>query len=196
MIHTIVGLMNSGKTLFMTYKLYKDFKEGREIVSNYSLSFPHKLVNKDYILQLAKEQPPLNNISFGFDELWVWLGSRSFASKDNILATNFFLQSSKGDCNIYLTTQDNSQNDIRIRQNQHFVSVCERRILIEGKYKRLSDEKRVLPLNLQELLYINYKTFGYRFVNYEKISYLKERGFIKAKSIFELFDTHQKIKVY
>lgn len=68
MIHSICGLQNDGKTLYATYLGYKDFLEGRTIISNYNLNFKHYLVNKDFIIWLGKNQPDFQNITFVFDE--------------------------------------------------------------------------------------------------------------------------------
>jgi hypothetical protein len=84
-IHTIIGLMNSGKTLYMTYKLFLDYVRGFKIYTNYPVNFPHTLINKDYLVQMAKEQPNTRNIAFGFDELWLWLDSRGTYKIENQL---------------------------------------------------------------------------------------------------------------
>lgn len=194
MIHSIVGLMSSGKTLFMTYLLYKDYLRGRTIFSNYPLNFPHYLINNDYILQLAKEQPNLKNISFGLDELWINLGSRSSMSHSNILGSFFFLQSSKGDTFIYLSSQDNSQNEKRIRDNQHLITICSRRLLINGNLVKISDELRDVGEKYYDKLFISFKTYSQVMRGIQKELKLKEKGFLKAQPIFNLYDTERKVK--
>ena len=193
MMHVILGLMNSGKTLFMTWKAYHDFKQGREIITNYHLGFPHKEINKDYIKMLGETQPDLYNKSFFLDEFWIWFDSRK--SRDNVLATNFLLQSSKQDTNIYMTSQDNMQNDLRVRQNTHFYTTVKRCLLMpEGKLQQITEGQRILPENMQDKLYIEYMTYAMRMTGFSKEPYLKETGAIKGNKIFKLYDTHQKVK--
>jgi len=191
-IHSIVGLMNSGKTLFLTLCLYKDFLKGRTIITNYHVNFPHYQINRDYLFYLAQTQPDTRNISFGFDELWIYLDCRS--SQENKIATYFFLQSSKGDTQVYITAQDNSQNDLRIRTNQHLLTVCERRILVDKKLKKISDEQRHLPSWINNKLYIIARTYVQKIVIYQRDYVFKKRQIIKAKPIFNLYDTNYKMK--
>lgn len=192
MIHSIIGLMNSGKTLYMTYLLFLDFLKGRTIYTNFPLCFPHYLINKDYLIDLAKKQPNTTNHSYGFDELWIWLDCRT--SQQNRIGSYFFLQSSKGDTKIYLTAQDNTQNERRIRFNQHLISICERRILINKKLRKITSEKRILPVKYQNKLYIKVKTYSQKIIGFDRELLLKDTQYIHAKTIFKLYDTNIKIK--
>lgn len=141
---------------------------------------------------MGNEQPDLYNTSFFIDEAWIWADCRT--SKENIKFTNFILQSSKQDTNIYLTAQENSQNDKRIRGNQHLITICNRQILVNGKFKNIDNITRILPKEIQDKLYISFKTFEYKYIGIEKILHLRERGSIKASAIFPLYNTHQKMK--
>lgn len=184
--------MNSGKSLYMTYKGINDYIQGRKIYTNLNLLIPHVKVTRETILKFGKTQPQLNNISFLLDEFWIWFDSRS--SNENKMATNFLLQSSKQDTNIYMTAQDNSQNDKRIRQNQHFITICDRRILQNGKLKRIKTERRILPSQYWSKLYILAKTYKYQLLGIERGIKLISKETIKAETMFKLYDTHQKIK--
>lgn len=192
MIHTIIGLMNSGKTALMTLEGFKDFCRARVIFSNYNLNFPHTLINTDYLLKLAKEMPDLYNITFLLDELWINLDSRK--SQGNTLMTYFFNQSSKGDTRIFLTSQDDRQLDIRLRNNQHLLSVCSRRLIINNKQFKLNDTIRILPVELQPFLYFKVKTYTQKLVGFDRRYKKQKTELIRASPIFPLYDTHQKIK--
>jgi hypothetical protein len=104
------------------------------------------------------------------------------------------LQSSKGDTRIYLTAQDSTQNELRIRHNQHKITQCSRRLLIGTKFKKISDEKRELPLKMQEILYICAKTYIQSLRGFERVVKLKHTEYIRAKPLFNLYDTNKKLK--
>lgn len=193
MIHSIVGLMSSGKTLYMTYLLYKDYLRGRTIITNYNVNFPHYEINKDFLINMAIQQPNLKGVSFGFDELWIWLDCRD--SMSNKVATYFFLQSSKGDTRIYLSAQDEGQNEMRIRRNKHLITTCERRLLIDKKMRKISSEQRILPIEYQPYLYIKIRTYTQTFFGMERDFKIKEEKYIKANTIFPLYDTNLKMKM-
>lgn len=184
--------MNSGKTLFMARQLFIHWLQGMTIITNINLTFPHQLVDKDFILWLAKEQPRLKDVAFGFDELWIWLDSRKF--KKNTLATYFFNQSSKDDNPIYFTAQHNGQIEKRIRDNLHILTQCSRVLLINNKFVPINEEKRFLPKEYQSKLYI--KVINFRRIN---IGYYTEMipdnpFYIRADIFFRLYDTTEKIK--
>ena len=161
MINSVVGLMNSGKTLYMTYKLYIAYCSGKTIITNYDLNFPHYKINLDWLKSLASnDETVLDNVAMGFDELWLWMDSRS--SGANKVGTYFFLQSSKDDTEIYMTSQHNGQLDIRLRNNMHKISQCSRVLKINGKYVEIDEENRFLPEKYRPHLYIIYPLKMYK----------------------------------
>lgn len=191
MLHIFTGLMNSGKTLTMTYYGFKAYKNGKTVYSNYHLNFPHKLINRDFIFMLGQEMPTLENSCFLLDELWIWLDCRDAIS--NKIATYFFLQSSKDDALIYITSQSFSQNDKRLKQNFHRLSICNRVLLIDGKYNNLNEEKRFIPKELLSKLYIR----NTEFKRTASLDFDLKKDFtmhLKADIWFKLYDTTQKIK--
>jgi len=192
MLHSIVGLMNSGKTLYMTYLLYKDFLAGKSIFTNYDVNFTHNKINRDFLFYLGQKNYTFDNISMGLDELWILLDSRK--SMENTTSTYFFNQSSKDDSRIYFTSQHNKQNDSRLRDNLHKISVCNRCILINGKFKLIDSEERFLDKKYIDILYI--QITEYKRINYYGTSDLiaSKRHYLKAKPLFNLFNTRQKIR--
>ena len=197
MITTIIGLMNSGKTLYMTYKLYQAYKKGKKIISNYKLSFPHYLINKDWLLNLAKTDTFISdrNICLGLDEVWLWFDSRKSGGDDNVMSSYFFLQSSKTDMEIYLTAQHNMQFDKRIRDNQHKLIMCNRVLKGKKEYLNIDDEKRFLPLKYQKKLFI-------KAISFKRFNFIGETKmlphsveYLKASNIFKLYDTTERIKL-
>lgn len=194
MIHSICGLQNAGKTLYMTYLAFKDFQKGKKIISNYNLNFKHYLVNKEFVFWVARKQPNFKNCSFVFDELWLWLDSNS-DYKENRIATYFFLQSSKNDANIFLTAQSNDQNIKRIRKNLHRYTECNRVLKFKNKYYPVRSEKRDLGELLNQRLYIKLKTYDKNVTvsTREEGSFnLKDIKYLKANKYFTFFNTREK----
>lgn len=190
MLHLIIGLMNSGKTLYMTYKLYQDFLQKRQIYANYKLGFPSFRINKDYIEDIGKTGKELLNISIGVDESWIYWDARKSAK--NVYYTNFVLQSSKDDTKLYLTAQNNNQQDLRIRNNAHIITTCERGLLDNGKFKKITSLDRILPPDIQNNLYIKAVSYSFKLVGMVKMPYKYSTEIIKASDIFKLYNTHEK----
>lgn len=203
MLESITGVQNSGKTAYLVNELFTDFTKGRIIITNIHLNFPHIKVNKDWLIERSLKQDiiewlKLNNIpfkkgglSFGFDELWIWLDARQ--SMANTIATYFFLQSSKDDSNIRFTAQTNNQNDRRIRDNLHRITECDRVLKYNDTYFLIDNEERYLSPELNLFLYIQAEIFKRQerggLTTFE--SYATK--YIKAMPLFELFDTSIKI---
>lgn len=198
MIHSICGLQNDGKTLYMTYLAYLDYLEGKPIISNYKLNFKHYLVNKDFMIWLGLKQPDFPNVTFVFDELWLWLDCRGMMlgkAYENTISTYFFLQSSKNSANIYLSAQHNSQNEIRIQNNLHRYTECERELYIgDNQFKRIISDKRNLGEPYNSYLYIKCKTYD-RDLNIKESNYTlnKEKScHLRASKYFGLYSTYEK----
>lgn len=200
MIESIVGLMSSGKTLLMTYKLYLEWLKGRTIITNYDVNFPHYKVNQDWLLNVVSdENVVINNVAFGLDELWLWLmDSRNSMGKEQKIASYFFLQSSKDDSQIFITAQDNTQNDKRLRDNLHRITQCNRVIWTGDTFVDISEEDRFLEQKfgdwINDYLFIKAETFTRSMKMGVPILKLKERLFVPARPVFNLFDTRKKIR--
>lgn len=191
MINGITGLMNSGKTLLMTYRLFLEYCKGRDIITNYRVNFPHRKINKDFLIWLSKKETNLNNIAMALDELWIWLDCRQ--AQKNTFATYIFNQSSKTDMQIFFTAQHNGQIDRRIRLNMHRITSCSRAILLDGKFHAIDEENRFLSEEMQENLYI--KVIDFKRINVSVYTDLRPQRpyYIKAKPIFSLYDTTERI---
>jgi len=193
MINIIIGLMNSGKTLDMTQKLFLEYCNGKTIYSNYHLSFPHIRVNQDFLVYIAKKNYVLKNVAMGFDELWIWLDARKSMSDTSILSSYFFLQSSKDDTNIYMTAQDIKQLEMRLRNNSHKISHCSRVLLVNGSFKFIDNEKRVLTEEQQNKLYIKVNEFKRITIGITTDFHHYLTKYIYAKNIYPLYNTFEKV---
>ncbi len=195
MIHGIIGLMNSGKTLYMTYLLFEQWLHKKQLITNYDIFLKgSKKINQDFLIELGIRQPVIDNIALGFDELWIWLDARAHAKKENLVATYFFNQSSKDDTPIFFTAQYLDQIDKRLRKNLQKLSQCSRVIYLKNKMIPIDENRRILDPKLQDRLYI--KIIEYRRINVGTYTNLVPRKpfYIKALPYFKLYNTKEKIK--
>lgn len=198
MINSVIGLMNSGKTLYMTRELWSLYLRGFNILANYDLNFPKipgggkvYKINKDYLTYLGKSGVTLKNTAIGLDELWIWMDSRR--AIQNVIFTYFFNQSSKDDSQIFLTSQHNTQLDKRLRQNMHKVTSCSRVLLKKGQFEPINEEQRFLNDDQQNQLYIKAVEFKRVTMGFFSTVRPYSMKYIKAQPIFKLYDTTQKI---
>lgn len=144
MIIGIIGGMGTGKTLTMTYYLYKDYLNKRKIFANYMLNFKFEKLNKTFFQNYAESKFNLIKSSIGLDELHVFLDSRSAMAKKNKMMTKFITQSRKRDVDLYYTTQDISfetfhrsgQVDLRLRKLTDMLILC--------NYKKIKNKHYVI----------------------------------------------------
>lgn len=117
----ITGLKGAGKTAYMTKLLYDDFKRGHKVRANYKLEFKSEGIDLDFLLTNPYE---LQNMSLGIDEAQTWLDCRMSASKKNRIFSYLMLQSRKRHVDIYFTSQQAANVDIRVRKNIDFLYEC------------------------------------------------------------------------
>ncbi len=185
--------MNSGKTLYMVFKLYTAWRSGKIIMTNLDLAFPHYKINRDFMIKLGQEQPVLENVAFGLDEFWIWFDA--YQHRSGQVVSYFFNQSSKDDTEIYITLQHNRQIDVRLRDNCHKVYQCSRVLLQDGKFLNISEEQRFLPEKYHKQLYI--KVIEFKRISVGMVTEMIpiNESYIPAWIIFPLFDTRQKINI-
>ena len=132
MLIGICGSLGSGKTLYMTRCLYKEYFKNteREIATNYKLKgIPHRYI---YASELFDMKKSLSNMILGIDEMHIFLDCR--ASTKNKEMTHFILQTRHLGMNLYFTTQDISQVDIRLRRMLDILVYCTK-TYIDGYFK-------------------------------------------------------------
>jgi hypothetical protein len=114
----IVGELGSGKTLTMTYLLWKQwFANGARVFANYHLyKIPYMFVGSMKTFNEIREGV------FGGDELWLNADSRSH-SLGKIFVTNTLARSRKRGLTIYYTTQLLDSIDKRIKKVTDFMAL-------------------------------------------------------------------------
>jgi hypothetical protein len=115
----IVGPCGCGKTLFMTYVAAKAYdlalrqNQFLNIFANYHLKAGWQFCYIGSVEELDK----IRNGWFLGDELWLWLDSRCSMKKINKTQSKIIAKGRKRNIEIYYTTQDLGQIDVRIRRN-------------------------------------------------------------------------------
>lgn len=134
MIIGIEGGLGSGKTLLMTRYLYKDWRAGHKIYTNYKLKgIDHEIIDLTQVLDMHKNAFDLTNCSLGIDEITVFADCRKSGSKLNRVISYFILQSRKRNVDIYFTTQNLGMIDLRLVNYMDVQIICEKVRDKEGK---------------------------------------------------------------
>lgn len=123
MITIFVGRRGRGKTLLMTRRLYRRYKMGYKIYTNYNVEFPHEKLDAVKLMEMGKE---LHNCAMGVDELQTMIDSRNSMSIRNKLISYFILQTRKRNVVLFGTTQHERMIDIRLRQQTDYWVFCQR----------------------------------------------------------------------
>lgn len=199
-ITVLVGRQNEGKTLGMTRLILPDFIMGRDIYTNTPFGFPHTLINKDFLMDMVEKGISLKDITYALDEFWLWIDAR----RRETLLSYFYMQSSKDNANLVITTQTAKQVDTRLRDALHFYGECERKILYKGKFYNVPKEfrhlRKELPEELQERLFIHIKMYVPRTSLLRRGIHMDDFKYIGtkvcyAKAYYSVYDTERKIKI-
>lgn len=153
----IKGLKAGGKTLVLTWLLFREYLLGKKIYTNYRVFFPHELIDVQKMVTLNIE---MQNAVIGIDELHMICDSRRSGKKQNILMTYFILQSRHRSVNFYYTTQFGGQIDKRIRDNTDVNMVCENLYVDSDEdgfndlFRVIIQDRRFRPIKFkQKILY-------------------------------------------
>lgn len=122
MITVITGLTGSGKTWFMTRLMYKDWKFGAQVYTNFPLFFPNNNERVERWHNLD-ELYRLKDGIIAIDEGQKLFDARRWGSLPVSFAEKI-AQHRKHALDIYATTQDIGHIDIRVRQNIHELYNC------------------------------------------------------------------------
>jgi len=133
MLYGIVGKKGQGKTLLLTWLLFRlQDQSGQKLLANYTLYGREY----DYMNEIPENPDDflgeLENKICGFDELHMWLDSRTSMSKENILITNILSLSRHAKTHFFYTTQDMGKVDRRIRRETNYVSTVRSMVRVGG----------------------------------------------------------------
>jgi hypothetical protein len=122
----IIGKPRTGKTLFLTAVAYYDFKNGRTIYSNYTLSFDHKPYDINDLLSISTMEMEISPKTVVMQEASKWFDARRSGRNENVLLSSFTGQSGKREIDIYYDDQFLTRIDRGLRDitDYSFMSDC------------------------------------------------------------------------
>jgi len=149
----VTGPIGSGKTLYMTRCIYRE-KINRPdvaVATNYKLvGIDFKYINASDLFDIKQQ---LKDTILGIDEFHIFLDSRAFMKPSNQQLTHFILQTRHLGVNLYFTTQDISQVDLRLRRQLDFLAYCTS-TPYENYFKvKVVDYRDVLNIHSNDFIY-------------------------------------------
>lgn len=108
------GIRGNGKTLTATYYAYRDYQQGRKVLTNYQTSFSKMMSTKQMVDYIFESE--LRNVTVVIDEIQVILNS--IGTKGTVLkfVEQLLNQSRKRNVDIWYTTQRYLNVHVRLRQ--------------------------------------------------------------------------------
>lgn len=153
MLIAVTGPIGSGKTLFMTRCLYREKIKNPEVclATNYKLNnMEFRYITTEDLFSLKSE---LKDTTLGIDEFHIFLDSRAFMKATNQQLTHFILQTRHLGVNLYFTTQDISQVDIRLRKQLDFLAYCTRTFYEDYFRIKIIDYRDILNVRQNDFIY-------------------------------------------
>jgi hypothetical protein len=179
MIVAICGGMGSGKTLTMSYMAYQEFKEHVQIYSNYGLKLRKGIITKKLLLEYVTGDTQLKDCCLCIDEMQTLLDCRDFGKKDNKLISYLILQTRKKGVNLYYTTQQFYNVEVRLRRNTDIIINC------SPIYKGTGRGK-VLKAVVLEFCKIG---------QYDVMTRIKKMVIKEPQKLYHLYDTNEIIRI-
>lgn len=175
-ITCVEGTLGKGKTLTLTYLLFRKYLAKNTIFTNYHLDFPKFKSNSQPEIIFIDKLEDLLKMKHGYaglDELWAYIDCRKSNTKMNKIVTGILLASRKRDINISYTAQSFFQVDKRLREVTDYLAV-----------PTLYSNNKICRIAIYE---IDAKT------NYKHL--IRTYKF-KTEPIFKFFDTTEEVKVF
>lgn len=124
-LRLITGIKGSGKTSFAVSKLATAAMNGQTVFSNFTLKFPPQYpVRRLDMGAFVEEMTDLRKVALCIDEAQIYFDCRMSGTKRNRMFSYVMLQSRKREVDIYLTSQQRQNVDIRIQRNLDYLYEC------------------------------------------------------------------------
>lgn len=185
-----IGPMRSGKTLAMTMHAYQEYLRGKQVFSNYWLSFPHTRITPNDLHEAIKnkETDVYDDACICIDELHVFMDARNSGAKRNVMLSYFITQSGKLHNTVLWTSQFSRQVDVRVRLNTSQLFKARRVVVRKGKEYTLSQDDRR-------------EDFLIRLEKYQLGETVRGMGFLRVNTLtikdpkrwFGMYDTREKV---
>jgi hypothetical protein len=141
MIHLVIGLQGSGKTLFLVSRAIRGYQEGKKIYSNIDLSFPYIPIDYNDIVNCVYEDAIVI-----IDEVHQLLPSRRSTSKINISIVDGFLSMvRKKGLQVYGSCQTARKVDVRFREEADYWYLTEKFAQLDGNWIKISGSQEIPP---------------------------------------------------
>ncbi len=198
-IVTFEGVMGSGKTQSAVAFAKMEYDNGKRIISNVNVTFPHERLDTQYFVDhMADEE--LADCVMILDEAYIYLDSRSSSTKLNKLFTYFVAQTRKRGVDLYLCVHHIDTVDKRLRRAIDVRATC--RFRKEDPCKNCHGEK-VDPKIVDEYGYpaecqrcYGYGTGGIVSVNFFDLRAAKRtRVKLHGPKFWGLYDTRELVAV-
>ena len=121
-IWAVVGRRGSGKSTILASTAEVDFSVGKTIVSNFHLSFDHRRITFDELLDFPEW---LRDATIVFDEFQVAVGARNALRNTNKDINHFITQLRKRNLVLYYGTQNFKFMDIDVRDQTDYILYTE-----------------------------------------------------------------------
>lgn len=116
----VIGKPRTFKTCFLTMIGHNDYKAGRTIYSNYSLTYPYKKYDIEDLLSISTMEMEISPKTVLMQEASKWFDSRSSSRRENKLLSSFTGQSGKREIDIYYDDQFMTRIDRGLRDITDF----------------------------------------------------------------------------
>ena len=178
MLYGFFGDMGSGKTLTMTKYLKNFVDNGYTAYTNYSVSFPHTKISKEYLQTFCENKQELGDkVIFAFDEFDLWNDSRTSMTKQNRYINYFLKQLRKYNAKCMVATQYRHSLDRRLRTLIRSEVLCTSRVM----FLRKKDCEPIEILIIYNDIYVNGK--------------MKKKSRFCGNRYYGLYDTKELITV-
>jgi len=176
----VVGELGSGKTLTMTYLVWRNwYYKKKKVFSNYKLyGIPFTLVNS------LQDFEQISDGVFAGDELWSWADSRLSQKARNRFVSTILLKSRKRGLTVIYTSQSFDQIDKRIRKVTDFVAYPIMNRTNEVCKVLLFKGSKPNPTNLMHTLYFKTQPIFELYDSTEEIGELLEEDYEPLKEQF------------
>jgi len=193
LIIIFVGAQGSGKTISLVKFLLDDYKNGKNIMTNFSMvDIEYEMITKKMLLEYSSNQEQINNTSMGITELHTLIDSR--ASNKNKFLTWFFLQTRKRGVTLYGDTQHFGQIDKRVRDETDLFIECQTYLKDPNNYKLKATFKKDFNDEEFSRLYIKNKCYIKYIISGVVVHKIKSYYF-RAKDISKYYNTNEVIDI-
>ena len=190
MITTFEGVMGSGKTLSAVTLAYIGYQQGREIISNVAVNFPHTTFDPKYLID-NMNTTELTNCIFLLDEAYLFVDSRNSQSKLSKLFSYFMAQTRKREVDLLVCIHHIDTVDRRLRRAIDVRGTC--RFKKYDPCRKCKGETTIKGEVCPECL--GYGVSGVASVSFFDMRSVKRSKIkIQAAMYWHLYDTNQLVK--